>query len=178
MIEMSFGTQVFGLKVKKNVKNELVEHIKQITLDGLVKFAEAAAAQTPLYTGYTRAMWGGVMNKLFELGALQDGRLDLHGYRPWFYPYQPVADYSNIIVEDPYEQQAKGLLHGYRDLVVVQEQRGNILVFIEIIEYDERGGENYVINEPDWQTLAAGRMAFNAYYKRRVKDDMFEIFDL
>ena len=82
MIQMRFGTQIFGKKLKKNLQEEFLARVKQITLDGLVKFAEAAAAQTPLYTGYSRAMWGGVMNKLFELGAKVDGRFDLHGYRP------------------------------------------------------------------------------------------------
>lgn len=180
MVSMQFGGRLFG-NFKRNYRIEFMDRVEQLALDSMVAFAEAAAEATPLYTGYSRAIWEGVIDYLQGQGATTGTFPDYSGAKIWYLPPYPIVNYSDIPLEYPEEQQTRGRVHGLSAVTITRTTKsGGISIRIVIPEPNERGGENYAINEPEWDTLGAGRMAFDNYFEanRDIEiGDLFEIGD-
>lgn len=175
MIGISFGAGI-PITLRGNARKELLSRVEAVAIEGMVRFAEGAAAAVPVWTGYTRAIWEGVGEYLSDLGADSFPDIDYSEADIWYKPYWPTVNYTDVPAELPDEQQAEGRALGY-DAVRIRRTNRSIAFDIFIPAPNTRGGQNYEYMEPDWDSLAAGEMAFNNYIDANADIDINDLIE-
>jgi hypothetical protein len=160
--------------LKKGYERLLLADLEAAAVESMVHYAEAAAKEIPVWTGYTRAIWRGVVTYLQSKGATETAAISFVGSKPWFYPPQPTPRYNrNLILDHPDDQFERGFNDGY-EAIKVYKYRSSVIVKFSIPAYD--GEINYALQEEDWRSLAAGRLAFDKHFrKHKIKANRYLI---